>query len=362
VDLDPSWKQSLLYAGGHTGGSVTQQGGTIVDNEDTYNNTGGTGGTQPSVGGNTTNGDALPPPDVSKDTVITGGRDAIDTSVITGGSVTTGGTFLTGGGISSGGNQGTGGNMNTGGTSTGGISSGGVVMGGSMDAGRDADPDVPNGTGGSNWPSGWSVQDITNDEDVSLAGTLVRAANLAGASDVTINGVSFKTYQLPTSPYTLPNGDVVTPSDTQKVNSYDGFGAKSDPFTRLSTAYQALLQRGFYNDGSLSTASSSAQYTLTVNGLTAGRAYLLQMWVNDSRASNLNQSNALLYATLSDGVNNIVLRQNKAGQAGGTGQYAIVVFEATGSSKSFTLTGGNESTASTALASSLMMAYQVRAK
>jgi hypothetical protein len=339
-----------------------QQGGTTIENEDTYNNTGGTGGTQPSVGGNTAYRDALPPPDGSKDTLMTGGSDAIDTSVITGGSVVTGGTNITDGGIGSGGIQGTGGNLNTGGMATGGSAMGGAVAGGSMDAGWDAEPDMPTGTGGSNWPSGWSVQDITNDEDVSLAGTLVRAVNLAGASDVTINGVSFKTYQLPSSPYTLPNGDVISPSDTTKVGSYDGFGAKSDPFTRLSTGYQALLQRGFFNDGSLSTASSSAQYTLTVKGLTAGRTYLLQMWVNDSRAGNLNQSNALLYATLSDGVNNIVLRQNKAGQAGGTGQYAIVVFEATGSSKSFTLTGGNESTASTALATSLIVAYQVRAK
>lgn len=361
VELEPPWKSALFQTGGSTDINPQNTGGTTAINEDTLNGSGGVGGsTTPFSGGSKEMGDAPLLLDVNKDTIAIGGRDLIDSPIQTGGVVVAGGIQATGGFMNSGGVT-TGGIM-TGGMATGGVATGGITTGGSVDAGNDVTPDTANGTGGTTWPSGWSVQDISDDNDVSLAGTLVHAINLSGSSDVTINGVKFVRQNFPSSPFTMASGDTCSPSDTARVSTYEGFGVRAEPFSSLSTAYQSLLQNGFFNDGTASTSSSTARFNLTINGLTVGRSYLLQMWVNDSRADNLNQSNSQLYTTLSDGEKSLVLHYNPSGKAGGTGQYAVVVFEATATSKNFTMTGGNEITTGTPLATSLMMGYQVRQK
>jgi hypothetical protein len=91
-----------------------------------------------------------------------------------------------------------------------------------------------------------------------------------------------------------------------------------------------------------------------------GKTYLVQVWVNDSRATNLGQTNDLLYTTLSDGIASVNLHHNTNGAAGGIGQYVIVMFKATATAKNFTITGGTYTAIDTARATSLMMAYQVR--
>ena len=220
-----------------------------------------------------------------------------------------------------------------------------------------------------------SAQNISADTDVSLNGSLVRAANLtpllpnttldsgnasftsALNTAETVNGVTFAAEARPTAVanvFTLLNGDVFLQSDSSRTgpsvnaNQFAGFGGPNSggtpanaPFNTLSTSYQRMLSTAWWNDGYDATAATSARYTVTLNNLTIGRSYELQLWVSDARASNVGQINPDLFVTFSDGVNSVNVQHNANNALGGIGQFVIGAFSADATSQVFTFTGGN---------------------
>ena len=161
------------------------------------------------------------------------------------------------------------------------------------------------------------------DTDVVTAGTTVFAYDWNNSATA-VNGVSFTA---PGSGVTLAGFD---------GGSYAGFlSGTGAPATNLSTAYQNILTGGQYANG-------GTPCTVTLNSLTSGHQYLVQLWVNDSR--NLGQNRT---ETLTSGTNTVTLAY-PANSAGALGQYTTGTFVATSSTKVITLTG-NASTQINAL-------------
>lgn len=222
------------------------------------------------------------------------------------------------------------------------------------------------------------AQNISVDTDVSLNGTLVRAANMTPLGqtldiDVSLNGVTFvrsPRNDATTNTLTLPNGDFIMAVDDGSAGStrigpgtFQGFGGGSAPFNTLSAAYQQLLSTACWNDGNCLNPDNTARYIVTLNNLTIGKAYQLQVWVNDFRASNLGQVNTSLLTTVSDGVSSVDLQHNVNDIQGGIGQYVIGTFTADATNQVVTLTGGNAPGVDTDTVScvALLNAYQLRA-
>lgn len=225
-------------------------------------------------------------------------------------------------------------------------------------------------------PINWAApQKISGDADVSLNGTLVRALNATPtntilAMDVTLNGVTFVAARKNGSGlYVAPGGDTFQPTDTSSVGptagGFQAFGQGGAPFSALSAAYSNLLCTAYWNDGTDigNTWAATAGYAWTLNNLTVGKTYALQVWVNDSRLSNLGQNNPGLFTGVMDtNGNSVNLEHNVDNVLGGVGQYVIGTFTADATSQALKLVGGNAVGAdlSGSTATSLLNAYQLR--
>jgi hypothetical protein len=242
-----------------------------------------------------------------------------------------------------------------------------------------------------------SAQNIAADTDVSLNGTLVRAANLTpllpnttlnsgNASFTTalntaeiVNGVTFAGEArgiAVANAFTLLNGDVFLQSDSSRTGpstssgQFAGFGGPNSsgtpanaPFNALnSISYQRMLSTAWWNDGFDATAATTSRYTVTLNNLSLGNSYELQLWVSDARLNNVGQNNPGLFVTLSDGVTSVDLQNNVNDVLGGIGQYVIGTFTADATSQIFTFTGGNTPGADLTdpNVTAIMNAYQIR--
>jgi hypothetical protein len=222
----------------------------------------------------------------------------------------------------------------------------------------------------------WAApQKITGDSDVSLNGVLVRALNATPtnttlAIDVTLNGVMFVAARKNGSGlYVAPGGDTFQPTDTSSVGptagGFQAFGQGGAPFNTLSAACSNLLCTAYWNDGTDigNTWAATAGYDWTLNNLTVGKTYELQVWVNDSRLSNLGQNNPGLFTSVMDtNGNSVNLEHNVDNILGGVGQYVIGTFTADAASQALKLIGGNTAGADTSgsTATSLLNAYQLR--
>jgi autotransporter-associated beta strand protein len=155
---------------------------------------------------------------------------------------------------------------------------------------------------------------VSGNTDVTNSGTALYA--YAGTA-TTVNGVTFTAVSSGTT-----WGNV---SFTSFGSYYAAFTATSAPFNALSTAYSNVLSSGAY--GGATTG------TVTLNGLTYGRAYTVQIWVNDSRAlaSGRNETAS------SSGGNSVALDYNNTDVAGGVGRFSIGTFVANSTSQTFTL-------------------------
>ena len=129
---------------------------------------------------------------------------------------------------------------------------------------------------------------ISADTNVSLNGTLVRAVNATPtnttlAIDVTLNGVTFVTAgKTGSGSYTAPGGDVFVPIDNSNLGpgTFQAFAQGSvPPITTLSAAYSNLLATAYWNDGTDigNTWTNSTGYNWTLNNLTVGKTYELQI-------------------------------------------------------------------------------------
>ena len=171
---------------------------------------------------------------------------------------------------------------------------------------------------------------ISADTDVSTTGTPVGAVNagftnLSGTTfnpATTVNGVTFAPLNSASSSglFSVP---LVGPGVTL------GAGA---PFSNLSTAYQNLLQAGFFGLG-----AGGVGFTLTLSGLTVGNTYELQIW-SENPGFSPGIPDTLTVAT---GVSTVTLRSNVTNTAGGLGQFVRGSFVADGATQAVSITSPN---------------------
>jgi len=138
---------------------------------------------------------------------------------------------------------------------------------------------------------------VAADTDVSTTGTLQYAVHWGG-TDATLNGVAF----------TAPGASTVTTSVTPGTNANIG------AYVGLSAAYRDILKGNWY---------TATNQTATLNSLTVGRTYQVQIWSADIRYTtgqftDIGSGPSLLISNSSS--NNVNVPDY--------GQYAIGVFTA----------------------------------
>ena len=167
-----------------------------------------------------------------------------------------------------------------------------------------------------------TAQNITGDSDVSTLGTFNRAYSF-DVSSATVNGVTF-------SPFSAQANDTQLFSTGVNPGGYaTAFGGGgSDPWNILSASYKTLLAQGLYND------VDYARPTITLNNLSIGTQYQIQIWVNDSRNIQPAFNRAIsFYSGATPGTDNSPVMQYNVGNAGGgLGQFATGTFTADGTS------------------------------
>jgi hypothetical protein len=161
---------------------------------------------------------------------------------------------------------------------------------------------------------------IAGDSDVSTTGSLVWAYNFTSDStSPTVNGVTFNAVADSTADLTF-----TTTSGSNFSTNPSAFGSGALFYTALSSNYQALLQSAAYWD----VISFSTPDQVTLNNLTPGRVYSLQIWVNDSRPGYFDRVNAI-----SDGGGHDVSVHFNNGSSASLGQYVIGTFTASGTTQ-----------------------------
>jgi fibronectin-binding autotransporter adhesin len=173
-----------------------------------------------------------------------------------------------------------------------------------------------------------STNTAVSDADIFTLGTAVFAYNFFGAS--TVNGVSFASTNSTTGTGNLG----ISLTGATYFAGYCEVSANvlisSGPLTNLSSGYLSLIRAGVYADG-------TNTMNVSLNGLTAGRAYAVQLWGNESR--NFTGSYDRSDIVTSAGGNSVILDFNWANQVGGVGQYVLGTFVAASTSQAFTLQG-----------------------
>jgi len=162
-------------------------------------------------------------------------------------------------------------------------------------------------------------QNIVGVSDVSLRGTLVTALNF-GANNAnvnvatTVNGVGFLG----------ANPSNYTSHAQGTAGQYGNLNSSIAPFATLPSEYNSLLLTAIRKDDAESTAGS---FTITLLGLTVGRSYEVQIWVNDSRSNDVAYARQVSIST--DGGSAVVLDANVGNTGGSLGQYVLGSFIAT---------------------------------
>ena len=175
----------------------------------------------------------------------------------------------------------------------------------------------------------WSgPYEISGDAGVRQNGELVYAYSGSG-ENVTVNGVAFKGAK------GAQSWDDAVAMEFAGVDS-TSFGRQIQTSTKCSAALKQMLTGAPWCD--------NKPVKMTLKRLIAGKSYLVQVWVNDSRELACERT-----AKLDDG--KAVLFFNKGDEAT-FGTYALGVFVADGAEQSFTLQGNQ---------SSQLNAIQVRA-
>ena len=160
---------------------------------------------------------------------------------------------------------------------------------------------------------------ISADADVSTTGTLVAAYHFGNSDTVggsiTVNGVQFDPFSVDGGA-SVTHGSLTASALVGTLSSSSSTGSASPPFSGLSANYKTLLSNAVTKD----TSSGPPQVDLTFSGLTVGRSYAIQLWVNDSEAT----SNSAFLA----GGNFAGIDVNTTNVVGGVGQYIIGTFTA----------------------------------
>ncbi len=161
---------------------------------------------------------------------------------------------------------------------------------------------------------------ISSDTDVNTNGTALYA--YTGGTAATVNGVAFTAGNSGTTWGSISLSGFGTDNQT-------AFGSGTgSPWSTLSTAYKTVLSGGAYGGASAGT--------VTLNGLTSGHSYSVQIWANDNRGGG---EAARTEAASSTGGNTVTLayEANQASGGGGVGQYVVGTFVANSANLTFTL-------------------------
>ncbi|EIP99648.1 PEP-CTERM putative exosortase interaction domain-containing protein [Opitutaceae bacterium TAV1] len=184
-------------------------------------------------------------------------------------------------------------------------------------------------------PITWgTAQNITGDSDVSIAGSLVHAFNigLATGTETTVNGVTF------TSTSREGIAGQISFSGTPAFNATT-YGNTTEPFNSLSGNYKFILQSAVYK---ASSGGAPGAFTLTLEGLTIGAEYQIQVWTHDARNNTNSRTGGTEFS--SEGGGTVSTRFNVGngegtdGYLGGTGQYVLGSFTATSTIQEIMLT------------------------
>ncbi len=162
---------------------------------------------------------------------------------------------------------------------------------------------------------------ISADPDVYTNGAALYA--YTGGTAATVNGVTFTAGNSGAA----WGGISLSGFGTDNQTAF-GSGTGS-PWSTLSTVYKTVLSGGAYGGASAGT--------VTLNGLTSGHEYAVQIWANDNRGGGEATRNEIASST---GGNTVTLayEANQASGGGGVGQYALGTFVANSASQTFTLT------------------------
>ena len=163
---------------------------------------------------------------------------------------------------------------------------------------------------------------IAADADVATTGTALYAyaGGLATAS-TNLNGVTFTQG----SGFAAWGNVSFTAGFT--ASSATAFVVNAAPFNGLSGTYSNVLQGAAY-------VGTTAAGTVTLNGLTAGKSYAVQIWVNDPRSAGSGRAEN----ASSTGGNTVTLDYNNFDAPGGVGQFVYGTFVADNTNQAFTLT------------------------
>ena len=164
--------------------------------------------------------------------------------------------------------------------------------------------------GGITWGSANTIS-VTN--DVYTNGTALYA--YAGTA-TTVNGVTFTA---------VSSGTTWGNVSLAGLGAYAGntFGFAGSPFSTLPNSYSNVLSGGAYG--------GATGVGVTLNGLTVGHDYAVQIWVNDSRPAGSGRSETITGTSVS-------LDYNSTDVGGGVGQYSVGTFAANNTNQSFSLT------------------------
>ena len=200
-------------------------------------------------------------------------------------------------------------------------------------------------------PITWgSATTVSGDSDVSTSGTLLYAYNVgaSGVSSATVNTVTFASYVFPSAQapaQTVTVGSVTFTESPGYLWGSNSLGSSSAPFSNLSSGYKTLL-------GSAGGADNPVSITATLDGLTVGNQYQLQIWTSNPSNAYNPYSTPIGDTTFTAG-NSVTLDPNNTDAPGGLGQYVIGTFTADGVSRTFTMHSSGFNTPS-------LSAFQVR--
>jgi fibronectin-binding autotransporter adhesin len=169
---------------------------------------------------------------------------------------------------------------------------------------------------------------IAGDSDVLASGTLSYAYNFnnTAAASATVNGVAFTG----TNAFTGTIATNLTLSGLT-ANGANTFGGATGTYAALSASYRNLLVGASYG--------GAGAGTVTLNNLTVGQTYAVQLWINDSRTFGSARTAVITSA----GGNSVTLDYNNTETTGGVGQHVTGVFTADATTQAFTITGSASS-------------------
>ncbi len=152
------------------------------------------------------------------------------------------------------------------------------------------------------------AQNISGPTDVQTAGSVVDKAYDFNGGNLTINGVNF------------------TDFNSQSTDTRTGINTTYNGYTNdgITGSYGTLLSNGDYEDGTVSS--------ITLNGLTSGKTYQIEVWVNDGRDCCGGPRTETLSGDTAVGTGSVAYDTSTVG-----GQFDIGTFVATGTSQTLNL-------------------------